>query len=81
MNPANDMLIDNDEPHFVLCLRKGDDDDLVVRKVYRLLPARTNEAGFLRVIDESGEDYLYPSDYFAPLNLPGEVEHALAQVA
>ena len=33
--------------------------------------------GFLRVIDESGEDYLYPAEYFAPLSLPHTVARGL----
>lgn len=41
---------------FALCIRKGEDDDLELRKAYAVLPAAANEAGFVRVIDESGED-------------------------
>lgn len=33
---------------------------------------------YIRVIDESGEDYLYPADYFVPLELPREAERALS---
>jgi len=36
------------------------------------------ESGYLRVIDESGEDYLYPADYFAEIDVPKEVERVLA---
>jgi hypothetical protein len=35
--------------------------------------------GDLRIIDESGEDYLYPAGYFLVLDLPGETEHALKE--
>lgn len=35
------------------------------------------ESGFVRVIDESNEDYLYPESYFAPVDLPSDVEDAL----
>ncbi len=65
---------------FVLCIRKGEEDDLELRKAYPVLPAAANEAGFVRVIDESGEDYLYPADYFLPLELPQSVERALQAV-
>lgn len=63
--------------HFALCIRKGEDDDLELRKAYPVLPVAANEIGFVRVIDESGEDYLYPADYFLPLELPQSVEQVL----
>jgi len=50
---------------FVICLRNDDCVDLEIRKVYPVLPdAAAARDGYLRVIDESGEDYLYPADYF-----------------
>ncbi len=56
---------------FVLCLRTDDCVDLEVRKVYPVLPdARAAKDGLLRVIDESGEDYLYPAEYFVPVEVP-----------
>ena len=49
------------------------------RKIYQILPdARAAKDKHVRVIDESGEDYLYPAEFFIPLTLPREVEHALA---
>ncbi len=50
--------------YHALCTCKGSDDDLELRKAYVVLPAAENEAGFLRVVDESGEDYLYPAEHF-----------------
>lgn len=56
---------------FVLCVRSNASEDLEQRKVYQLLPDRAAaREGYIRVIDESGEDYLYPSEYFVPLKLP-----------
>jgi len=56
---------------FVLCLRNDGAEDLEPRKVYQLLPdGAAAEEGYARVIDESGEDYLYPAEYFVPLRLP-----------
>lgn len=56
----------------VVCLKnKGYEVSLEPRKIYQLLPdsdARTH--GQIRVIDESGEDYLYPAAYFLPIELP-----------
>jgi len=62
---------------FALCIRKGSDDDLELRKAYPVLPAAANESGFVRVIDESGEDYLYPAENFVPLELPDSIKDAL----
>ncbi len=64
---------------FVLCIKNDDCDDLEKRKVYRSVPDKKAEKdGYLRVIDESGEDYLYPASYFIRLRLPLEAEQALA---
>ena len=47
-------------------------------KIYRILPdARAAEDDHLRVIDESGEDYLYPAEWFVPIDVPEAVEQAL----
>ena len=55
---------------FVLCVDSGDHVDLDIRKVYRVLPDRdSSRHGMIRVIDESGEDYLYPVDLFVPIQL------------
>ena len=63
----------------VLCLRnKGYEVSLERRKIYQVLPDRAAAAHHqLRVIDESGEDYLYPESYFAPIALPQALRRAL----
>ena len=63
----------------VVCLRNDEYPvDLEVRKIYRAVPDRDAEAhGLVRVIDESGEDYLYPAEYFASIKLPAPVLRAL----
>jgi hypothetical protein len=64
---------------FVLCVKKDDCDDLEKRKVYRMLvDPKAEKDGYLRLIDESGDDYLYPSSYFVKLDLPHEAEQAIA---
>ena len=64
---------------FVLCVKNNDCDDLEKRKVYRVLPdKKADKDGYLRVIDESGEDYLYPASYFIRVQLPQEAEQAIA---
>jgi hypothetical protein len=65
---------------FAICLKNKGSEDLIVRKVYQvLLDERAEKQGLLRIIDESGEDYLYPTGYFFFLDLPPKVERALRQ--
>ena len=63
---------------FAICVRNRGADDLEVRKVYRVLPDKTAAAeGYLRIIDESGEDYLYPAEWFVSVELPLRVTRLL----
>jgi len=63
---------------FVLCIRNNGSDDLEPRKLYEVLPdPAAVRKGCLRVVDESGEDYLYPAEYFAPVRLPAAVAQEL----
>jgi hypothetical protein len=63
---------------FAICLKNKGSEDLIVRKVYQVLPdERAEKKGLLRVIDESGEDYLYPASYFFAIDLPQKIERAL----
>ncbi len=69
----------NPSVEYALCVRNDDCDDLELRKIYRLLPdAEAAKEGYLRVVDESGEDYLYPESYFVILKLPIAAQEALA---
>ncbi len=64
---------------FLLCLRNEGAEDLEVRKLYVQLPdARAAEDGYVRVVDESGDDYLYPSSYFVAVEIPLKAKRALA---
>ena len=66
------------QPQFVICIRNEDCEDLEPRKIYQMLPDESAAAdGFIRVIDESGEDYLYPGDYFIAIELPQPAKRAL----
>jgi hypothetical protein len=63
---------------FVLCIENKDCDDLEKRKVYQVLPDdKAADEGYLRIVDESGEDYLYPESYFISVKLPRKVQDAL----
>ena len=66
-------------PRFVLCVRsRGYAASLDLRKIYRrLVDAKAARLGLMRVVDESGEDYLYPDDFFVPLRLPPAALRAL----
>lgn len=68
---------------FLLCVRNDAyPASLEVRKVYRALPdAGAAAKGFVRVVDESGEDYLYPESWFVPVELPHAVADALMQAS
>lgn len=67
------------EVRFVLCVRNnGYPASLEIRKVYRLLgDEQASRLRQVRVIDESGEDYLYPEEYFVPIKLPQSAEKAV----
>jgi hypothetical protein len=68
---------------FVICTQNtGYEVSLELRKLYRVLPdAAANAHGQIRVVDESGEDYLYPSSFFAPIDLPDSVAKRVAHAA
>ena len=67
---------------FVLCIRNEDCEDLEPRKIYLVLSdERAAKDGYIRVIDESGEDYLYPQDYFLLIELPKRAVKALLSAA
>ena len=72
-----------DTSRFVICIyNNGYEVSLEKRKLYEVLPdfdaAKHHQ---IRIIDESGEDYLYPQDYFIEIVLPQAVESALAEAA
>jgi hypothetical protein len=64
---------------FAVCVANpGHSASLELHKIYRVVPdADAARDGDLRVIDESGEDYLYPSEWFAPVELSGRVRRSL----
>ncbi|MBI1849141.1 MAG: hypothetical protein HYR85_02235 [Planctomycetes bacterium] len=60
------------EPPFVVCVRNDRyKASLVVRRIYRVISdADARRRGLVRVIDESGEDYLFPAKLFVAIELP-----------
>ena len=65
--------------NFAVCIRNGEyEADLVVGKIYRVVKPEANDRpADIRVLDESGEDYLYPRAWFVPVALPLRVKKAL----
>jgi hypothetical protein len=68
---------------YLLCVRNDEyPASLEVRKVYPVLPdPKAAAKQFVRVIDESGEDYLYPADFFVPIELPQAARAAFAEAS
>lgn len=71
------------ERQFAICVKnRGYRASLELRKLYAVIPdAAAASRGQIRVVDESGEDYLYPEEYFVPVKLPHKVEQALQLVS
>jgi hypothetical protein len=64
---------------YAICIdNKGYEASLIPRKIYEIIPdERAQKDDFVRIIDESGEDYLYHTSHFVFMQLPSEVERAL----
>jgi hypothetical protein len=64
---------------FAICVDNSDyDASLILRKIYEVIPdERGAKDDLLRIVDESGEDYLYHKNHFIVVEFPIEVEHAL----
>jgi hypothetical protein len=74
----SDMPPTRRTPQFALCIRNDGCEDLETRKVYQVLPdEEAAREGLLRVVDESGEDYLYPAACFVAIELPQGARKAL----
>ena len=68
---------------FALCVSNaGYPASLEARKLYQVIPDRTaEEIGHIRIVDESGEDYLYPRELFRELEIPAAVEEELRRAS
>jgi hypothetical protein len=75
------MATGSNETQFVICIANKGYQDLDVWKVYRVLPdAKAMDVDCIRVVDESGEDYLYPADCFLSVSFPKAIRDRLAAV-
>ena len=68
---------------FAVCIENEDyEASLELHKIYRVLADKDADLdGDIRVIDESGEDYLYPADWFVFIELPRSLEKSLLRAA
>ncbi len=69
--------------HFAICIHNGEyAGTLELRKVYEVLSDPSAEKrNYIRVIDESGEDYLYPQSWFVSVAVPENIEQLLHYLA
>jgi len=73
------MRTERRQPRFALCVRNDECEDLELRKVYLVVSDRRAEReGYVRIVDESGEDYLYPESYFVFVRLPRAAQRTVA---
>ena len=72
-----------EKPQFAICVKNEEyPASLQLWKVYRVLPDEKGERhNMIRVVDESGEDYLFSASYFVPVELPQAAESALLATA
>lgn len=76
------MQMTENQVGFAICVRSEGYEDLEVWKIYRVLSdSEAIEVGCLRVVDESGEDYLYPADRFVAVEFSEEVRARLLAAA
>lgn len=69
-------------PKFAICIHSDDADLLTPRMIYQVLPDESAaKSNYIRVIDNEGEDYLYPADYFIFVDFPREIERALLRAS
>jgi len=67
---------------FALCLENSDCDDLELNKIYPIVEAETNDPEtYLRIVDESEEDYIYLREMFEIINLPVQVQSRVLENA
>jgi hypothetical protein len=72
----------NIEVKFAICITTDDPDLLTPRRIYEVLPdEKAAKSRYVRVIDNEGEDYLYPADHFIFVDFPAAIERALLRAS
>jgi hypothetical protein len=74
-----DETMSEHKKHFAICVDNTDyEASLILRKIYEIIPDELGARDdLLRIVDESGEDYLYHKSHFITVEFPMEVEQAL----
>ena len=77
------MTTEKNQDQFGVCVsNNGYPASLELRKIYRILPdAKAAKHGLIRVVDESGEYYLYPKGFFVTIRLPQAAREAFLHAA
>lgn len=77
------MTESNQERRFAVCVRnEGYEASLELHKIYRVLPdPDADQEADIRVVDESGEDYLYPAEWFVAIEVPESVQLSLFEAS
>ena len=77
------MTEQDKEPRFAVCVRnEGYEASLELHKIYRVVPdLEADKEGDVRVVDESGEDYLYPAEWFVQIEVPEAVQLSLLEAS
>ena len=78
VRPSKDLT-----PRFVVCIDNADyEASLELHKIYTVVPDQdAAQDGDLRIVDESGEDYLYSADRFVAIDVPKSLERAMMKQA
>jgi hypothetical protein len=73
----------NEEKRFVVCVKNDEyEGALELRKIYEVMDDPDAEPhDLIRIVDESGEDYLYPRDWFVTIQLPRNLEEVILDLA
>lgn len=67
--------------NFAICISAEEDSLITPRRIYRVLPdEKAEQSNYVRIIDDEGEDYLYPKENFVFMPFPVEIEKALLQI-
>jgi hypothetical protein len=73
--------IQKSKSYFVICINTDDPDLLTPRMIYEVIPDESAaKSNYLRVIDNEGEDYLYPANYFISVKFPHTIEQKLLRI-
>ena len=69
-------------PQLAICVESDVPDLLTPRKIYEVLPDESAaKSNYVRIVDNEGEDYLYPAGYFVFVSFAPEIERAILQAA